>query len=220
MATITLRVLDGADRGKVYENIEVPVTIGREEGNTIQLNDERISRFHLKIQKDHDDLVLTDLESTNGSKVNNEEVQLRILRHGDLITIGRSTLIFGTRVEINERLERLSSGGSGQAEKSEGKSKASSEEIAVKDDWQDDPNYQLALLDLDPPKLPERMSPGQAAQLSELIEFLHMHLRRVVSNVELDHRKKKVVLTAEQWQKILDAQARLAEYLRLISNPS
>ena len=58
MATITLRVLDGADRGKVFENIEVPVTIGREEGNTIQLNDERISRFHLKIQKDHDDLVL------------------------------------------------------------------------------------------------------------------------------------------------------------------
>ncbi|MFT5300775.1 MAG: pSer/pThr/pTyr-binding forkhead associated (FHA) protein [Mariniblastus sp.] len=217
MATITLRVLDGADRGKVYENIAVPVTIGREEGNTIQLNDERISRFHLKIQKDHDDLVLTDLESTNGSKVNNEEVQLRILRHGDLITVGRSTLIFGTRVEINERLERLSASGK---VKNEDASRASGEKIAIKEDWQDDPNYQLALLDLDPPKLPERMSPGQAAQLSEVIEFLHMHLRRVVSNVDVDRRKKSVELTAEQWQKILDAQARLAEYLRRISNPS
>jgi pSer/pThr/pTyr-binding forkhead associated (FHA) protein len=212
-----LRVLDGADRGKVYENIAVPVTIGREEGNTIQLNDERISRFHLKIQKDHDDLVLTDLESTNGSKVNNEEVQLRILRHGDLITVGRSTLIFGTRVEINERLERLSASGK---VKNEDASRASGEKIAIKEDWQDDPNYQLALLDLDPPKLPERMSPGQAAQLSEVIEFLHMHLRRVVSNVDVDRRKKSVELTAEQWQKILDAQARLAEYLRRISNPS
>lgn len=217
MATITLRVLDGADRGKVYENIAVPVTIGREEGNTIQLNDERISRFHLKIQKDHDDLVLTDLESTNGSKVNNEEVQLRILRHGDLITVGRSTLIFGTRVEINERLERLSASGK---VKNEDASRASGEKIAVKEDWQDDPNYQLALLDLDPPKLPERMSPGQAAQLSEVIEFLHMHLRRVVSDVDVDRRKKSVELTVEQWQKILDAQARLAEYLRRISNPS
>ncbi len=218
MATITLRVLDGADRGKVYENISVPVTIGREEGNTIQLNDERISRFHLKIQKDHDDLVLTDLESTNGSKVNNEDVQLRILRHGDLITVGRSTLIFGTRVEINERLERLSASGN-KVDQNDG-SRPSGEKLAVKDDWQDDPNYQLALLDLDPPKLPERLSPGQAAQLSEVIEFLHMHIRRVVTDVEVDRRKKSVELTTEQWQKILDAQARLAEYLRRVSNPS
>jgi pSer/pThr/pTyr-binding forkhead associated (FHA) protein len=217
MATITLRVLDGADRGKVFENIAVPVTIGREEGNTIQLNDERISRFHLKIQKDHDDLVLTDLESTNGSKVNNEDVQLRILRHGDLITVGRSTLIFGTRVEINERLERLSA--HNKVDAIEPGSKPSAEKIAVKDDWRDDPNYQLALLDLDPPKLPERLSPGQAAQLSEVIEFLHMHIRRVVSDVEIDKRKKLVELTPEQWQKVLDVQSRLAEYLRRISNP-
>ncbi|MFK7766645.1 MAG: FHA domain-containing protein [Mariniblastus sp.] len=219
MATITLRVLDGADRGKVYDNIAVPVTIGREEGNTIQLNDERISRFHLKIQKDHDDLVLTDLESTNGSKVNNEEVQLRILRHGDLITVGRSTLIFGSRVEINERLERLSSAGKSASDASETGSKVSGENLAVKDDWQDDPNYQLALLDLDPPKLPDRLSPGQAAQLAEVVEFLHMHLRGIVSNVEVNQRKKKVSLSTEQWQKVLDAQARLAEYLRKIGNP-
>ena len=215
MATITLRVLDGADRGKVYEKIAVPVTIGREEGNTIQLNDERISRFHLKIQKDHDDLVLTDLESTNGSKVNNEDVQLRILRHGDLITVGRSTLIFGNRLEINERLERLSAN---KVDAGDG-SRPSGDKIAVKDDWQNDPNYQLALLDLDPPKLPERLSPGQAAQLSEVIEFLHMHIRRVVADVEIDKRKKRVELSVEQWQKVLDVQSRLAEYLRRISNP-
>ena len=37
MALVTLRVLDGADRGKVFENIPTPVTIGREEGNSIQV---------------------------------------------------------------------------------------------------------------------------------------------------------------------------------------
>jgi len=177
MAPITLRVLDGADRGKIFEDIKVPVTIGREEGNTIQLNDERISRFHLKIQKDHDDLVLTDLESTNGSRVNNEDVRLRILRHGDLITVGRSTLIFGTRVEINERLERLSSANRAL---DIGDSDASGD-LSVQRDWQEDPNYQLALLDLDPPPLP--------------------------------------VLSNKQWQKVLDAQARLAEFLLKISDP-
>ena len=48
MDQITLRILDGADRGRLYGDIAPPVTIGREEGNTIQLNDERVSRFHLR----------------------------------------------------------------------------------------------------------------------------------------------------------------------------
>jgi len=42
---ITLRVLDGADRGRTFAEVPTPLTIGREEGNPIQLNDERISRF-------------------------------------------------------------------------------------------------------------------------------------------------------------------------------
>ena len=58
MAGVTLRVLDGADRGRVFESLSTPVTIGREEGNSVQLNDERISRFHIKIQEDQGKLVL------------------------------------------------------------------------------------------------------------------------------------------------------------------
>src|ERR1043165_7888676 len=107
MALITLRVLDGADRGRIYDEVPTPVTIGREEGNTIQLNDERVSRFHLKIQEDREKVVLTDLESTNGTKVNGEDIQLRILRFGDMISVGRSVLLFGKREQIAERLAIL-----------------------------------------------------------------------------------------------------------------
>src|SRR5215471_8367879 len=107
MALITLRVLDGADRGRVYDDVPTPVTIGREEGNTIQLNDERVSRFHLKIQEDRDKIVLTDLESTNGTKVNGEDIQLRILRFGDMISVGRSVLLFGKREQIADRMARV-----------------------------------------------------------------------------------------------------------------
>ena len=107
MARITLRVLDGADRGRIFENISTPLTIGREEGNPIQLNDERISRFHLKIQEDEGKLVLTDLESTNGTKVNGEPVQLWRLRPGDVINLGRTVVLFGSREEIAARLAKL-----------------------------------------------------------------------------------------------------------------
>src|SRR5256886_5112206 len=107
MTGITIRVLDGADRGRVFQNLAPPITVGREEGNTIQLNDERVSRYHVKIQEDHNRLVITDLESTNGTKVNNEDVQLRILRFGDMIQLGRSVLLFGSREQIAQRLAKL-----------------------------------------------------------------------------------------------------------------
>src|SRR5918994_6391496 len=107
MAQITLQVLDGADRGRVFGELATPVTVGREEGNTIQLNDERVSRFHLKIQEDQEKVVLTDLESTNGTKVNGEDIQLRILRYGDMIAVGRSVLLFGSREEIADRMSRV-----------------------------------------------------------------------------------------------------------------
>jgi pSer/pThr/pTyr-binding forkhead associated (FHA) protein len=111
MADVTLRVLDGADRGRVYDHLATPVTIGREEGNSVQLNDERISRFHIKIQEDQGKLVLTDLESTNGTRVNGEDVQLRILQFGDVIAVGRSILLYGTKDQIVGRLDALRENG-------------------------------------------------------------------------------------------------------------
>jgi len=216
MSSITLRVLDGTDRGKVFESIEAPVTIGREEGNTIQLNDERISRFHLRIQQDHDDLVLTDLESTNGSKVNNEDVQLKIIRHGDLISIGRSTLLFGSRKQINSDLENLSaSNGSQQIAQAGAEDK---NDIAVADQsWQNDSRL---LLSGEPPRLPDRLSPGQAAQLAEVLEFLHSHTRQIALDSKVERNNKQVIMAAEKWQRLLDAHAHLSEYMRKISDPS
>lgn len=222
MVAVTLRVLDGADRGRVFEDLNAPITIGREEGNSIQLNDERISRFHLKIQVDHEDLVLTDLESTNGTKVNNEEVQLRILRHGDMITLGRSTLLFGTRDQINKRLEKLQASDYGK--KLDGIVKNGSEsgdqDVAINRRWKDDPNYQLALLDIEPPELPERLTPGQAAQLSEVLEFFHMHFRKLINETSISNQQNPVVeISNQHWQQLLDIQARLGEYLRKIGQP-
>jgi pSer/pThr/pTyr-binding forkhead associated (FHA) protein len=216
MALITFRVLDGADRGRVFENLEPPITIGREEGNSIQLNDERVSRFHLKIQQDHDDLVLTDLESTNGTRVNNEDVQLRILRFGDMISVGRSTLLFGTRAQIKERLERI--GASEHGKKLEGLSSAVND-ASVNKEWKDNPNYQLALLDSEPPRLPERLSPSQAAQLYELLELFYIHFRHLIHDVRFETRSQSVELSRQQWQQLLDLQSRLSECLRLIGRP-
>src|SRR5580700_12215868 len=103
MAKVTFQVVEGVDKGRVFRDLAIPVTIGREEGNLLRLNDERVSRFHAKVQQEDGDVIITDLESTNGTRVNGAPVQIRRLRPGDQIGIGRSMLLFGTLEEIAER---------------------------------------------------------------------------------------------------------------------
>src|SRR5436190_14623503 len=107
MAKVTFQVLEGIDKGRVYRDLPTPVTMGREEGNGLRLNDERVSRFHAKIQQDGDDIILTDLDSTNGTRVNNSVVQIRRLRHGDRVCLGRSILLFGSNEEIAARMATM-----------------------------------------------------------------------------------------------------------------
>ncbi len=220
MAEITLRVLDGADRGKVFDALPTPVTIGREEGNSIQLNDERVSRFHLKIQTDRDKVVLTDLQSTNGTRVNGEDIQLRILRYGDLITLGRSTLLFGSSDQIAARLRELRPEGAEEpATAGEGEGDGDSPGFEVDMDWENDPELQKTLHTLRPPALPEGLSPGQAAEVSEIIEYVHLRLRELIESATIKNPKEPVAMDFEQWQHLLDLQALLAGYLRQIGDP-
>ncbi|MEM9352264.1 MAG: FHA domain-containing protein [Planctomycetota bacterium] len=222
MMRVTLRVLDGADRGQVYDELAPPITIGREEGNTVQLNDERISRFHLKIQEDQAKLVLTDLESTNGTRVNGEDTQLRILRFGDVVALGRSVLLFGTREQITSRLDELRNDGisdtsklqaSELIERADSASNSFELKLGASDDLQSTLHIPL------PPELPQKLSAGQAAQVSELLEYLHLRTRQLIHAAELDEQEQKASIALPQWQDLLDMQCQLAEYLRSIGDP-
>src|SRR5438045_976478 len=103
MKTVTFQVVEGIDKGRVYKDLPIPVTIGREEGNGLRLNDERVSRYHAKVQFEEGDVIITDLDSTNGTRVNGTAVQIRRLRPGDQVSIGRTMLLFGTMEEIAAR---------------------------------------------------------------------------------------------------------------------
>src|SRR6202163_2662115 len=106
--TVTFQVLEGIDKGRIFRDLNTPVTIGREEGNLLRLNDERVSRFHAKVQHDSGEIILTDLESTNGTRVNGNVVQIRRLRPGDRVGVGRSLLLYGSEQEIKARQDALS----------------------------------------------------------------------------------------------------------------
>ena len=222
MADVTLRIIDGADRGRAFDDISTPVTIGREEGNTIQLNDERVRRFHLKIQEDREKVVLTDLESTNGTKVNGEDVQLRILRFGDVINVGRSVILYGSREQIAKRLASLRGDVDDKThtvDQDDVLASPRAQSLDYELNWSAELDDQATLHALMPPDLPEGLSPGQAAQLSELLEYLHLRIRDLLASVKLKGPTDRVNLEARQWQNLLDIQARLATYLRDIGDP-
>ncbi len=222
MAQVTLRILDGADRGRTFDDLPTPVTIGREEGNSIQLNDERVSRFHLKIQEDHDKVVLTDLESTNGTKVNGEEVQLRILRFGDLIAVGRSIILFGSREQIADRMARLR-GNEAHEPSTRGAEEHAvlASELADSYDGNSNSDYQVqeTLNALEPPELPEHLSPAQAAQVCEIFGYFHNRIRDLLEAAKIKSAKDRVTVDFAQWQNLVDIQSRLADFLRMIGDP-
>jgi len=221
MAHVTLRVLHGADRGKVYADVPTPVTIGREEGNTIQLNDERISRYHLKLQEDNDKIVLTDLESTNGTKVNGEEIQVRIVRNGDMIALGRSVILVGSHADIDRRIQEIAAKLPPANAARARKMRDQLEELAEhkSDVIEDLGDVRMPLLPGGPPPLPERMSPAQSAELAELLDYVQGVLREAAEGVTVRPGLEKVEIEFASWQALLDLQATLAELLRKASEP-
>lgn len=222
MADVTITVLHGADRGKVYRDLGPPVTIGREEGNTIQLNDERVSRCHLKLQKDNDRLVLTDLDSTNGTKVNGQETQLRILRHGDLIAVGRSLLLVGTEEQIALRMARIN--GRSSDDHQTISREMTSPEGSMGDDFEvgegTPPPHLAGLMGLsEPPEVPDHLTAGQAAQLCEILEYLQARLQKLIEAAKIDESSQEVTVNFVTWQRLVDVQARLAMLVRSVANP-
>ncbi len=82
---------------KTFALVDNTISIGRSTGNTIVLETNAISRYHLSIQHDGRDVQVTDLESANGSFIDGERMgvnQPRLLEDGSEITIGDLRLIF------------------------------------------------------------------------------------------------------------------------------
>ncbi|HEX2319577.1 MAG TPA: FHA domain-containing protein [Streptosporangiaceae bacterium] len=71
----------------------LPATLGRDSGTAaVVLDDRDVSRRHARIEIVDNELVLTDLGSTNGTYVNDARVARRVLVPGDRMRIGRYEL--------------------------------------------------------------------------------------------------------------------------------
>jgi hypothetical protein len=74
-----------------------PLTIGRLPECSVVVEDTNVSRRHAEVRRDGPDVVVVDLGSTNGTRVNGAQVRTRRLNDGDEITVGRTSLRFEVR---------------------------------------------------------------------------------------------------------------------------
>ena len=233
-AAVTFQVLEGIDRGRVFRELATPLTIGREEGNGLRLNDERVSRFHAKVQVDNDDFIITDLESTNGTRVNGNVVQIRRLRYGDRVKVGRSLLLFGSNDEIASRIASLGGAnvpslGGEMGMQAEGPATIQARTVpGIEHDISFDLNVNdkitltsdaLLIGNKALPPLPLKMTPSQAARYAEILDFLHRCLTTATDNIQAKEDGSQVTLQYTDWQRIQAVQMLLARYLRAISEP-
>lgn len=232
--TVTFQVLEGIDKGRVFRDLATPVTIGREEGNTLRLNDERVSRFHAKVQIDKEDYILTDLESTNGTRVNGAVVQIRRLRFGDRIALGRSLLLFGSSEQIAARVADLEQAGVSPLAGSVNLMADGPQTIQATGPGQFDSNIEFDLNMNETasstrdaffigkkalPPLPQKLTPSQAARVAEILDFLHHGLTTATENIQAKEDGTQVTLGFTDWQRVLAVQMLLARYLRAIAEP-
>jgi Protein of unknown function (DUF3662)/FHA domain len=89
--TITLQLDDGS--GRTYQLREGANVIGRGQDAQFRLPDTGVSRRHLEIRWDGQVALLSDLNSTNGTTVNNAPVQEWQLADGDVIRLGHSEIV-------------------------------------------------------------------------------------------------------------------------------
>ena len=88
-----LRAVDPDGREREIRVDGSLLTIGRTADNGLALADSRVSRHHARLRARHGMLVLTDLDSTNGVRVNGVRVVEVVLGVGDRIEIGDTVLV-------------------------------------------------------------------------------------------------------------------------------
>ncbi len=93
-----VRVKNGDKKGQVFEVKEEVITLGRETTETIQILDHGVSRQHAEIFKVGEMCFVRDLNSTNGTFVNDVRVTEELLRAGDQLRIGTTVLVFEDRL--------------------------------------------------------------------------------------------------------------------------
>ncbi|MBI2066645.1 MAG: sigma 54-dependent Fis family transcriptional regulator [Deltaproteobacteria bacterium] len=97
-----LIIVEGPGKGKKLALTQPRIRIGKRETNEFMVEDTTVSRNHLEILQADDSYLLKDLNSTNGTYINDIRVKEAYLAPGDIIRIGNTRIEF---VAFDEKVQ-------------------------------------------------------------------------------------------------------------------
>src|ERR1051325_3803289 len=83
-----LVVLSEGLAGRTYELKSDKTTVGRVEDNMFQIAEGSVSSHHCEILLQGNDVVVKDLNSTNGTFINGQQITQAVLRPGQILRLG------------------------------------------------------------------------------------------------------------------------------------
>jgi Nif-specific regulatory protein len=89
-----LAAIAGRLKGGIFNINDGGTIIGRETSAQLCIAESAVSRRHSLVEKRDDSYVITDLDSLNGTFVNDVPIKTRVLQHGDRVRIGESQFLF------------------------------------------------------------------------------------------------------------------------------
>ena len=101
----------GAGMGSRYMLGDTPVVLGRDHDCDLAISDQSVSRHHARIQPGIDGYYVVDLQSTNGTFVNDKPASMYKLKDGDYLRVGNWIFRYLTggnvEAEYHEEIYRL-----------------------------------------------------------------------------------------------------------------
>jgi len=89
---------------KTFKIDKDEIAIGRLKSSDIHINNPVVSRQHARIIKNQGNYLIEDLKSTNGIYLNKVRIISRYLKDGDVINIGKHTLVVNIKTENDKNL--------------------------------------------------------------------------------------------------------------------
>jgi len=92
-------------KDKVLKNIETEkpeIIIGRSPNTDIQIDNLAVSNQHIRLIRQKNHYTIEDLDSTNGTYLNDEKITKATLKHNDVITVGKHNLIVHYKEEAKK----------------------------------------------------------------------------------------------------------------------
>src|ERR1039457_3962642 len=87
-----LVILSAGMTGRTQELKVEKTTIGRVEDNTFQISEPSVSSHHCEVLLRGSEVMVRDLNSTNGTYINGEKIAERVIKPGQILRLGQIEL--------------------------------------------------------------------------------------------------------------------------------